>query len=149
MIERINPFGLSIPPGYSQVVVASESWLVTTAGVVPLDAAGNLVGTGDHLAQARQTLDNLELVLEAAGATGRDIVKTMLYVVAEGRADPTAVWEVAQESGGRRARRGEHLPGRLPARLQGTARRDRSNRRVGVAPRRQVNRCGGPAYSYG
>src|SRR5215212_8806247 len=117
MIERIKPFGLSIPPGYSQVVVASESWLVTTAGVVPLDAAGNLVGTGDHLAQARQTLDNLELVLEAAGATGRDIVKTMLYVVAEGRADPTAVWEVAQESGGRRARRarrGEHLPGRLP-----------------------------------
>jgi len=90
MIECINPSGLSTPPGYSQVVAASGSRLVSTARAVPLDAAGNLVGTGDHLAQARQMLDNLELALEAAGATRRDIVKTMHYVVAEDRADPTA-----------------------------------------------------------
>jgi len=99
MIERSNPSGLSHPPGYSHVVVASGNRLVTTAGAVPLDAAGNLVGTGDHLAQARQTLGNLELALEAAGAQGSDVVKTTVYVVAEDRADLTAVWEMVRESG--------------------------------------------------
>ena len=42
MIERTNAPGLSQPPGYSHVVVASGRRLVTTAGAVPLDAEGNL-----------------------------------------------------------------------------------------------------------
>ena len=98
MIERINPSGLSQPPGYSHVVVASGSQLLTTAGAVPLNAEGNLVGRGNHLAQARQTIDNLLLALEAAGATARDVVKTTVYVVSEERSDLSAVWRVVQES---------------------------------------------------
>ena len=47
MIERINASALSQPPGYSHVVLASGSRLVSTAGAVPLDAEGNLVGAGD------------------------------------------------------------------------------------------------------
>jgi len=35
MIERTNAPGLSQPPGYSHVVVASGSRLVITAGAVP------------------------------------------------------------------------------------------------------------------
>ena len=76
MIERINSSRLSQPPGYSHIVVASGSRLVTTAGAVPLDAEGNLVGSGDRFAQARQTLENLALALEAIGATARDVIKT-------------------------------------------------------------------------
>src|SRR5215212_7368145 len=69
MIERTNPPERFQLPGYSHVVVASGRYLVTTAGAVPLDAAGNLVSPGDRHAQARQTLENLALALEAIGAT--------------------------------------------------------------------------------
>ena len=99
MIERTNAPALSQPPGYSHVVVASGSRLVTTAGAVPLDAEGNLVGAGDLHAQARQTLENLELALEAVGATERDVIKMTVYVVAGERADLSAVWVAVQESG--------------------------------------------------
>ena len=98
MIERTNPPGLSEPPGYSYVVVASGSRLVTPAGAVPLDVEGNLVGPGDRRAQARKVLDNLLLALEGGGATARDVVKTTVYVVAEERSDLLEVWEVIQES---------------------------------------------------
>lgn len=98
MIERTNAPGLSTPPGYSHVVTASGSRLVTTAGAVPVDAEGNLVGPGDHLAQARQTLENLSLALEAAGATARDVVKITVYVVAEDRAALATVWRAVQET---------------------------------------------------
>jgi enamine deaminase RidA (YjgF/YER057c/UK114 family) len=99
MIERTNASGLSKPPGYSHVVVASRRRLVTTAGAVPLDAEGDLVGPGDLLVQARQTLENLALALEAVGATGRDVIKTTVYVVAGERADLSAVWVAVQQSG--------------------------------------------------
>jgi enamine deaminase RidA (YjgF/YER057c/UK114 family) len=99
MIERTNAPGLSQPPGYSHVVAASGSRLVTTAGAVPLDAEGNLVGPGDLHAQARQTLENLALALEAVGATWRDVIKTTVYVVAGERADLGVVWGAVQESG--------------------------------------------------
>ena len=99
MIERTNAPGLSQPPGYSHVVVASGSRLVTTAGAVPLDAEGNLVGAGDLLVQARQTLENLASALEAVGAGGRDVIKTTVYVVAGERADLGSVWVAVQEAG--------------------------------------------------
>jgi enamine deaminase RidA (YjgF/YER057c/UK114 family) len=98
MIERTNAPGLSQPPGYSHVVVASGSRLVTTAGAVPLDAEGNLVGADDLLLQARQTLENLALALEAVGATPQDVIKITVYVVASERADLSAVWVAVQES---------------------------------------------------
>lgn len=59
MMERTNAPGLSRPPGYSHAVVASGARLVTTAGAVPLDPEGNLVGPGDVLV-------NLALALDAA-----------------------------------------------------------------------------------
>jgi enamine deaminase RidA (YjgF/YER057c/UK114 family) len=98
MIERINASGLSDPPGYSHAVVASGGRLVVTAGAVPLDSDGNLVGSEDYEAQVRQVLDNLALALGAADARGRDVLKTTVYVVSEDRADLAAVWKVIQES---------------------------------------------------
>jgi enamine deaminase RidA (YjgF/YER057c/UK114 family) len=98
-IERTNPPALFQPPGYSHVVVASGRCLVTTAGAVPLDAEGNLAGPGDRLVQARQTLENLALPLEAIGATAHDIIKMTGYVLADDRGDLTAMWERVWGSG--------------------------------------------------
>ena len=98
MIERRNAPGLSQPPGYAHVAVATGRRLVTTAGAVPLDANGQLVGPGDFVAQTRQTLTNLMLALEAVGAGGDDVLKTTVYVVSTDRADLVAVWRVVQES---------------------------------------------------
>jgi enamine deaminase RidA (YjgF/YER057c/UK114 family) len=99
MIERINAPKLSQPPGYSHVVLASGSRLVTYSGAVPLDAEGNLVGAGDLLVQARKTLENLVLALEAVGATAQDVIKITVYVVAAERADLGSVWTAVQPSG--------------------------------------------------
>jgi enamine deaminase RidA (YjgF/YER057c/UK114 family) len=101
VIERFDAPGLCAPPGYSHVAVASGASgarLVTTAGAVPLDADGKLVGAGDYEAPTRQVLSNLLLALEAAGATGDDVLKTTVYVVPEDRRDLAAVWRVVQES---------------------------------------------------
>jgi enamine deaminase RidA (YjgF/YER057c/UK114 family) len=69
-----------------------------TAGAVPLDPNGNLVGAGDYFVQTRQVLDNLALALGAAGARGRDVVKTTVYVISGDRADLTTTWRIVQES---------------------------------------------------
>lgn len=98
MIEHINASGLSEPPGYSHAAVAPGERLVLTAGAVPLDPEGNLVGPGDYAAQTKQVLDNLGLALEAAGARGGDVLKTTVYVVSETRADLSEVWRIVQES---------------------------------------------------
>ena len=78
-IQRVNPEGLATPlAAYSQVVRAGS--LVTTAGLIALDAEGKVVGEGDVEAQVRKTLDNLVIALEAVGASLNDVIKTTLYV---------------------------------------------------------------------
>ncbi|MBA3450748.1 MAG: RidA family protein [Chloroflexia bacterium] len=89
---------LAQPPGYAHVAVSTGARLVLTAGAVPLDTAGNLVGEGDVRAQALQTLANLMRQLAAAGATGEDVLKTTVYVASTDRADLVAVWEEVQQS---------------------------------------------------
>src|SRR4051812_7216432 len=98
VIERLTVPSLAPPPGYAQVAVASAARLVVTAGAVPLDASGNLVGVGDLRRQAQQTLDNLMAQLDAAGAGGADVLKTTIYVASTDLADLDAVWDVVQES---------------------------------------------------
>ncbi|MCH2320452.1 MAG: RidA family protein [SAR202 cluster bacterium] len=78
-IQRVNPEGLATPlAAYSQVVRAGS--LVTTAGLIALDAEGKVVGEGDVEAQVRKTLDNLVIALESVGASLDDVIKTTLYV---------------------------------------------------------------------
>ena len=97
-VQRLTVPDLFPPPGYAHVAIASAARLVITAGAVPLDDEGNLVGTGDYRAQARQTLDNLLRQLAAAGAGAEDVLKTTVYVVARDSVDLVAVWDVVQES---------------------------------------------------
>ena len=78
-IQRVNPEGLATPlAAYSQVVRAGS--LVTTAGLIALDAEGKVVGEGDVEAQVRKTLDNLVIALESVGASLTEVIKTTLYV---------------------------------------------------------------------
>jgi enamine deaminase RidA (YjgF/YER057c/UK114 family) len=81
------------PPGYAHVAVATAPRLVLTAGAVPLDRDGSIVGVGDVRVQTRQTLDNLMVQLAAGGAGGEDVLKTTVYVASTDRADLVAVWE--------------------------------------------------------
>jgi enamine deaminase RidA (YjgF/YER057c/UK114 family) len=80
-LERLNPAGLPPARGYSQVVVARVARTIYVAGQVALDAAGNLVGRGDVVAQARQVFRNLGIALAAAGASPASVTKMTWYIV--------------------------------------------------------------------
>ena len=97
-LERKNVPGLFPPPGYAHVAVARGARLVLTAGAVPLDEQGNLVGPGDVRQQTRQVIDNLMRQLAAAGASGEDVLKTTVYVASSNGGDLVAAWEVVQDS---------------------------------------------------
>lgn len=92
-----NVEGLSEPPGYAHVAVAHGARTVFTAGAVPLDAAGDLVGTDDVVVQTEQVIANLIAQLEAGGADPADVVKTTVYVAAP-REAMNVVWDVIQRS---------------------------------------------------
>lgn len=79
---------------YSQGYWAGE--LFFSAGQIGLDPdTGELTGE-DVAAQARQVMSNLEAVLEAAGLTFADVVKTTIFLV--DMADFGIVNEVYSES---------------------------------------------------
>jgi 2-iminobutanoate/2-iminopropanoate deaminase len=66
---------------YSQAVATGGGRLVYAAGQIPLDpASGNMV-EGDVVAQADRVMQNLQAVLEAAGASFSDVVKSTIFMV--------------------------------------------------------------------
>jgi enamine deaminase RidA (YjgF/YER057c/UK114 family) len=96
-VERRIADALFPPPAYAHVAVA-HGRLVCTAGAVPVNAEGELVGSGDIAAQTRQVIDNLLVQLAAGGADADDIVKTTVFVVADDPAPLSAAWNVVRES---------------------------------------------------
>jgi reactive intermediate/imine deaminase len=74
------PEGVAPGPGYSHVASGSGR-LVFVAGQVALNAAGEVVGAGDIVAQARQVFENLRLSLAAAGATFEHVVKLTYFLL--------------------------------------------------------------------
>ena len=97
MVERRKAPGLAPPPGYAHVA-SSEGRVVFTAGAVPIDAEGELVGEGDIEAQTAQVVLNLEAQIAAGGATPADVVKTTVYVVASDNGSLVRTWEVFRRS---------------------------------------------------
>ena len=63
---------------YTDAVRAGD--LVFVSGCVPVDADGRLVGSGDVVAQARQTLTNVGAVLAAAGCSFADVAKVTVFL---------------------------------------------------------------------
>ncbi|CAE08060.1 RidA family protein [Parasynechococcus marenigrum] len=64
---------------YNQAVLAG-GWLYCS-GQIPLDPeTGAMVGDGDVALETRQVLKNLSAVLEAAGATAAQVVRTTIFL---------------------------------------------------------------------
>ncbi len=63
---------------YSQAIVANG--FVFTAGQIGLDAATGQVVEGDVVAQTERVLLNLRAILDAAGVTFADVVKTTVFL---------------------------------------------------------------------
>ena len=77
-IQRINPASMAEPIAPYTLVVRKDN-VVTTAGMLGLNADGKLVGD-DITSQTRQTLDNIRTALEAAGASLDDVVKVTVFI---------------------------------------------------------------------
>ena len=60
-----------------QAVKAGNTVYIT--GQVARAPDGNLVGVGDFAAQASQTLENIKRIVEAAGGSMQDVVKSTAY----------------------------------------------------------------------
>jgi aminoacrylate peracid reductase len=74
-----------IPPGsppplapYSPGVRAGD--MVYVSGILSLDKDGKVVGAGDAAAQTRQVLETVKSIIEAAGATMRDVVFNHIFL---------------------------------------------------------------------
>jgi 2-iminobutanoate/2-iminopropanoate deaminase len=63
---------------YTDAVRAGD--LLFVSGVVPVDAAGRLVGGDDVIAQAEAVFENIRRVLAAAGAGPEDVVKVTVFL---------------------------------------------------------------------
>jgi 2-iminobutanoate/2-iminopropanoate deaminase len=72
-----SPKGKAIGP-YSMAIEAGD--LLFVSGQIPLDAATGKLVEGDVSAQARQSLENLKAVLEAAGLGFDQVVKTTIFL---------------------------------------------------------------------
>ncbi len=63
---------------YSQGIVANG--LLFTAGQIAIDPATGQVVTGDVVAQTERVMANLQAIIESAGATWGDVVKTTVFL---------------------------------------------------------------------
>jgi enamine deaminase RidA (YjgF/YER057c/UK114 family) len=81
-IRFINPPTLHKAPGYSHLAEVQSGRMIYVSGQVALDPAGNVVGRGDFLAQARQVFENLKAALAAAGTGFENVAKINIYATA-------------------------------------------------------------------
>jgi 2-iminobutanoate/2-iminopropanoate deaminase len=65
---------------YSQGWSVTGSRLIFLSGQVSVDKDGNFVGIGDIAKQTETVLENLQKVLQDAGASLKDVIKINIYV---------------------------------------------------------------------
>lgn len=79
MIERIQAPGAPAPHGpYSHAVRAGG--FIYVSGQASLDPATNTFITGSTADETRRTIENIRSILEAAGASLRDVVKCAVFL---------------------------------------------------------------------
>jgi 2-iminobutanoate/2-iminopropanoate deaminase len=65
---------------YNQAIVAMGQ-MIFVAGQIPLDPqTGEIVANGDVAQQTERAIANMEAILQAAGATLHDVVKTTVFL---------------------------------------------------------------------
>ena len=78
MKKIINPIGAPAPIGpYSRAVMTGNT--LYTSGNIALDLNGNLY-QGDIKAETKIVMDNLKILLEAAGLDFENVVKTSIFL---------------------------------------------------------------------
>ncbi|MFB8414982.1 RidA family protein [Streptomyces albidoflavus] len=97
-LTRLNPDALHATPGYHHVTVAEAGRTAHLAGQCPLDQEGNLVGPGSLSTQTGQVVANALTALAAAGAGPQDVVRAVIYVRSDERADLSATWSRLMDS---------------------------------------------------
>jgi len=80
-VKPVNPPTLAKPVGYAHGFEVRSGRVLFLAGQVAHDAAGNVVGRGDLVAQFRQVCANLRTVVTEAGGRMTDVVKLTIYVL--------------------------------------------------------------------
>ena len=81
-IEHINPKGIYEHPNFTRIVtVKGPMKLILIAGQTPSDEEYKCVAPGDYRAQYVKVMENLEIQLDAAGATWDDVVYKRVYVL--------------------------------------------------------------------
>ncbi len=75
----INPDQLAKPTGYSHAIATRGGTTLYLSGQPALDASGSIIARGDLVAQFRQALANIQIVLQEAGGAMPDIVKATFY----------------------------------------------------------------------
>src|SRR5262245_61928375 len=82
-VLRMKPVNSLTAPSaigpYSQAIDTGD--FVFLSGQVPIDPKNGELVNGDIAAQTERVLDNLGAVLEAAGCSFADVVKTTIYLV--------------------------------------------------------------------
>ena len=88
---------LAHPPAFgsptAQAVRAGN--FIYVSGMIAWDKDRKIIGVGDVEVQTNSVIDNIEWVLEAAGAKLADIVKITFYL--SDIRDKSAVWEVRKK----------------------------------------------------
>jgi enamine deaminase RidA (YjgF/YER057c/UK114 family) len=103
-IERRNPEGLHVPPGYHHVTIVDGGGRVAyLAGQCPVTVDGTVVRShgdarADLDAQVGQVVANSLLALRAIAAAPHDVVRSVIYVVTDETPTLGAVWRRFQES---------------------------------------------------
>jgi 2-iminobutanoate/2-iminopropanoate deaminase len=78
---QVNPWSWQEPFGFSQGWrLDGASSQIFVSGQVSISPEGEVVGEGDFEAQARQTFENLRVVLAQSGATFEHVVKLTVFL---------------------------------------------------------------------
>lgn len=101
LVNLIRSSKLSDRAEYAYAATAPvDARLIFLAGSCPLNADGSTAGVGDYLGQARKCLENMNLALEAAGASIGDVISTRVLVATAKQSDLGAVWSVVRDTFG-------------------------------------------------
>jgi reactive intermediate/imine deaminase len=80
MKKILNPEKVHRRPNYNQGILVTPGKLLFIAGQTAVDAKGNIVGKDNIEAQAKQVYENIKAILDEAGGSFDDIVKTTIYI---------------------------------------------------------------------
>ncbi len=81
IVQYLNPDGLTNNSAFTQMVVVKEPVKTVYIGMQnAVDGNRNIVGKGDVVAQTEQTLKNIQICLDAAGARPENIIKWNIYI---------------------------------------------------------------------